>query len=149
VLQLSPHIIMNSFRVARAAIRARPAAIRTVQQSRGYAEAVADKVISIPNPSLTGSSISICLPIQFANILVAIVAQAQLVPSPPGTIDTSAMPPNPSRAIPQSTRAGKANALLPQPSRPSTSRRMSSRSTCSPSLAPWVSSPTTFLRLSS
>lgn len=36
--------IMNTFRVARAAVRARPAALRAVAQRRTYAEAVPDKV---------------------------------------------------------------------------------------------------------
>jgi F-type H+-transporting ATPase subunit delta len=35
---------MNSFRVARAALRVRSAAIKTPIQRRGYAEAVSDKV---------------------------------------------------------------------------------------------------------
>jgi hypothetical protein len=35
---------MNSFRIARTALRARPAAIRAPLQRRGYAEAVSDKV---------------------------------------------------------------------------------------------------------
>ena len=35
---------MNSLRIARAALRARPAAIRAPLQRRGYAEAVSDKV---------------------------------------------------------------------------------------------------------
>jgi hypothetical protein len=35
---------MNSFRIARTALRARPSAIRAPLQRRGYAEAVSDKV---------------------------------------------------------------------------------------------------------
>lgn len=35
---------MNSFRIARAAIRARPAMMRVAAQRRTYAEAVPDKV---------------------------------------------------------------------------------------------------------
>ncbi len=35
---------MNSLRVARAAIRARPVAMRMAAQRRGYAEAIPDKV---------------------------------------------------------------------------------------------------------
>jgi hypothetical protein len=35
---------MNSLRIARAALRARPAALRAPLQRRGYAEAVSDKV---------------------------------------------------------------------------------------------------------
>ncbi|KKA26818.1 hypothetical protein TD95_000762 [Thielaviopsis punctulata] len=39
---------MNSLRVARAALRARPAAVRLPFQRRGYAEAVSDKAIANP-----------------------------------------------------------------------------------------------------
>jgi len=39
---------MNSLRIARAALRARPVAIRAPLQRRGYAEAVSDKVRSSP-----------------------------------------------------------------------------------------------------
>lgn len=35
---------MNTFRVARAAVRARPSALRAIAQRRTYAEAVPDKV---------------------------------------------------------------------------------------------------------
>lgn len=42
---------MNSFRIARAAIRARPVAMRMAAQRRGYAEAVPDKV----RPPTSGS----------------------------------------------------------------------------------------------
>lgn len=35
---------MNSLRIARAAIRARPVVMRTAAQRRGYAEAIPDKV---------------------------------------------------------------------------------------------------------
>ncbi|KAI9877398.1 MAG: delta subunit of the central stalk of mitochondrial F1F0 ATP synthase, atp16 [Pleopsidium flavum] len=35
---------MNSFRIARTALRARPAAVRTPLQRRGYADAVSDKI---------------------------------------------------------------------------------------------------------
>lgn len=38
------HVNMNSFRVARAALRARPSALRVPMQRRTYAEAVPDKV---------------------------------------------------------------------------------------------------------
>ncbi|KAK3190987.1 delta subunit of the central stalk of mitochondrial F1F0 ATP synthase, atp16 [Lecanicillium sp. MT-2017a] len=45
---------MNSFRVARAAIRARPAAMRIPIQRRGYAEAVPDKIkLSLALPHQT------------------------------------------------------------------------------------------------
>jgi F-type H+-transporting ATPase subunit delta len=40
---------MNSLRIARAALRARPAAFSAPLQRRGYAEAVADKVRPWPN----------------------------------------------------------------------------------------------------
>ncbi|KAM7204056.1 putative atp synthase [Naviculisporaceae sp. PSN 640] len=46
---------MNSLRIARAALRARPAAIRSVQQRRTYAEAVADKLklsLSLPHQTI-------------------------------------------------------------------------------------------------
>ncbi|SPQ22439.1 a897e28f-7444-4060-a1f9-f3016d9a577d [Thermothielavioides terrestris] len=46
---------MNSLRVARAALRARPAALRTPLQRRGYAEAVSDKIklsLSLPHQSI-------------------------------------------------------------------------------------------------
>ncbi len=46
---------MNSFRVARAAVRARPAAMRIPIQRRGYAEAIPDKVstnLDIPLPCI-------------------------------------------------------------------------------------------------
>jgi F-type H+-transporting ATPase subunit delta len=41
---LRPQTTMNSLRIARAALRARPAALRAPLQRRGYAEAVSDKV---------------------------------------------------------------------------------------------------------
>lgn len=66
---------MNTFRVARAALRARPTAMRLpIQplQRRTYAEAASDKVcldnILVPKLSLTSSS-----------------DQAELVSPPPGT----------------------------------------------------------------
>ncbi len=40
---------MNSLRIARAALRVRPAALRAPLQRRGYAEAVSDKV-RFPSP---------------------------------------------------------------------------------------------------
>ncbi|GJN69121.1 epsilon subunit of F1F0-ATP synthase N-terminal [Purpureocillium lilacinum] len=46
---------MNSLRIARAAIRARPAAMRAVAQRRTYAEAVPDKIklsMSLPHQSI-------------------------------------------------------------------------------------------------
>ncbi|KOS18668.1 ATP synthase subunit delta [Escovopsis weberi] len=46
---------MNSLRVARAALRARPAAVRSVAQRRGYAEAVSDKIklsMALPHMSI-------------------------------------------------------------------------------------------------
>jgi hypothetical protein len=43
-LQLTPQVAMNSLRIARTALRARPAAIKVPFQRRGYAEAVSDKV---------------------------------------------------------------------------------------------------------
>lgn len=43
---------MNSLRIARAALRARPAALRAPIQRRGYAEAVSDKACSPPSSSL-------------------------------------------------------------------------------------------------
>ncbi|KAG6015747.1 hypothetical protein E4U43_004865 [Claviceps pusilla] len=46
---------MNTFRVARAAVRARPAALRAVVQRRTYAEAVPDKIklsMSLPHQSI-------------------------------------------------------------------------------------------------
>jgi F-type H+-transporting ATPase subunit delta len=39
---------MNSLRIARAALRARPVAVRAPLQRRGYAEAVSDKVCPRP-----------------------------------------------------------------------------------------------------
>ena len=44
--QSRPQFIMNSLRVARAALRVRPAAFRVPVQRRGYAEAVSDKASS-------------------------------------------------------------------------------------------------------
>jgi F-type H+-transporting ATPase subunit delta len=41
---------MNSLRIARAALRARPAALRAPVQRRGYAEAVSDKVSFLLDP---------------------------------------------------------------------------------------------------
>lgn len=41
---LTPQTAMNSLRIARTALRARPAAIKVPFQRRGYAEAVSDKV---------------------------------------------------------------------------------------------------------
>ncbi|GAB1320524.1 delta subunit of the central stalk of mitochondrial F1F0 ATP synthase, atp16 [Madurella fahalii] len=46
---------MNSLRIARAALRARPAAVRAPIQRRGYAEAVSDKIklsLSLPHQSI-------------------------------------------------------------------------------------------------
>ncbi|KAL2261184.1 hypothetical protein VTK26DRAFT_4599 [Humicola hyalothermophila] len=46
---------MNSLRIARAALRARPAALRAPIQRRGYAEAVSDKIklsLSLPHQSI-------------------------------------------------------------------------------------------------
>jgi hypothetical protein len=40
----TPRSIMNSFRIARAAVRARPAAIARPIQRRGYAEVASDKI---------------------------------------------------------------------------------------------------------
>ncbi|RBQ76793.1 hypothetical protein FVER14953_20070 [Fusarium verticillioides] len=45
---------MNSFRVARAALRARPSAIRVPLQRRTYAEAVPDKARFSEPPATTG-----------------------------------------------------------------------------------------------
>ncbi|OIW34100.1 epsilon subunit of F1F0-ATP synthase N-terminal domain-containing protein [Coniochaeta ligniaria NRRL 30616] len=50
---------MNSFRVARAALRARPSAIRAPLQRRGYAEAVSDKIklsLTLPHQAIFKSS---------------------------------------------------------------------------------------------
>ncbi|KAK0738365.1 ATP synthase-like protein [Schizothecium vesticola] len=50
---------MNSLRVARAALRARPAAFRVPVQRRGYAEAVSDKIklsLSLPHQAIYKSS---------------------------------------------------------------------------------------------
>ncbi|PGH16055.1 ATP synthase subunit delta, mitochondrial [Helicocarpus griseus UAMH5409] len=50
---------MNSFRVARAAIRASPAAFRAPLQRRGYADAVADKIklsLVLPHQSIYRST---------------------------------------------------------------------------------------------
>ncbi len=52
--QLNPQLTMNSLRIARVALRARPAAIKAPLQRRGYAEAVSDKVGTIIR-SLCGS----------------------------------------------------------------------------------------------
>lgn len=43
---------MNSLRVARVALRARPSAMRVASQRRGYAEAVPDKVRDVPEPRI-------------------------------------------------------------------------------------------------
>jgi F-type H+-transporting ATPase subunit delta len=46
---------MNSLRVARAALRVRPSAIRALPQRRGYAEAVSDKIklsLSLPHQTI-------------------------------------------------------------------------------------------------
>ncbi|KAK4157904.1 ATP synthase subunit delta, mitochondrial [Chaetomidium leptoderma] len=46
---------MNSLRIARAALRARPVAVRAPLQRRGYAEAVSDKIklsLSLPHQSI-------------------------------------------------------------------------------------------------
>ncbi|KAJ9161146.1 Epsilon subunit of F1F0-ATP synthase N-terminal [Coniochaeta hoffmannii] len=50
---------MNSLRVARAALRARPSAIRAPLQRRGYAEAVSDKIklsLSLPHQAIFKSA---------------------------------------------------------------------------------------------
>ncbi|KAK1827921.1 ATP synthase [Podospora conica] len=50
---------MNSLRVARAALRARPAAFRVPVQRRGYAEAVSDKIklsLSLPHQAIYKSA---------------------------------------------------------------------------------------------
>ncbi|KAL0473172.1 F1 complex, delta/epsilon subunit of ATPase, partial [Neurospora intermedia] len=46
---------MNSLRIARAALRVRPTAVRAPLQRRGYAEAVADKIklsLSLPHQAI-------------------------------------------------------------------------------------------------
>ena len=67
---LRPQTTMNSLRIARAALRARPAALRAPLQRRGYAEAVSDKVRFSPphcarrktssDPTLVNRSSSAC-----------------------------------------------------------------------------------------
>lgn len=73
---------MNSFRFARAALRARPAAMRVPVQRRAYAEAVPDKVrdrprISSPSPNGMNE--------QTADF---VADQAELDSPPPGTQPT-------------------------------------------------------------
>jgi hypothetical protein len=46
--QLNDQATMLSLRLARAAVRARPAAVRTVLQARTYADAAPDKVCVLP-----------------------------------------------------------------------------------------------------
>ncbi len=56
--QLNPQFIMNSLRIARTALRVRPAAFKAALARRGYAEAVTDKVRSCPQtfqPLLTST----------------------------------------------------------------------------------------------
>lgn len=68
---------MNTLRVARVALRARPTALRVPLQRRTYADAAPDKVSVSP---------SITLPTTFR--LTCIIDQAELVPSSPGTKPT-------------------------------------------------------------
>lgn len=73
--------IMNSLRIARAALRVRPATLRTPVQRRGYAEAVADKVCFSSRFALRTASAKPALQTD----------QAQLVPPSPGTAPRNAM----------------------------------------------------------
>ena len=67
---------MNSFRFARAALRARPAAMRVPAQRRTYAEAVPDKASCLdPSP----------VPRPTANLFFLPTDQAQLRSPSPGT----------------------------------------------------------------
>merc|ERR1711939_591091 len=53
--QLNPQLIMNSLKIARVALRARPAAIKAPLLRRGYAEAVSDKIklsLVLPHQSI-------------------------------------------------------------------------------------------------
>jgi hypothetical protein len=55
----TPPSIMNSFRIARAAVRARPAAIARPIQRRGYAEVASDKIklsLALPHQVCTAST---------------------------------------------------------------------------------------------
>jgi len=52
---LNPQLTMNSLRIARVALRARPTAIKAPLQRRGYAEAVSDKIklsLALPHQSI-------------------------------------------------------------------------------------------------
>lgn len=83
---------MNSLRIAsRAALRARPAAIRAPLQRRGYAEAVNDKA-SRPRPS--SRRIPRPHPMELSHLLTLRrrTDQAQPDPPPPGTTTTSHTP---------------------------------------------------------
>lgn len=142
---------MNSLRFARAALRARPAAIRAPLQRRTYADAVPDKASSKP------SSRSTCLgSYQRLSMLTPSSDQAELVAPSPGTpFLTRLILVSANEAIghelKKSDCSGNRTKLISAISfrSLSTSPRTSSRSTSRPRLARWVSSPTTFLPLSS
>lgn len=77
---------MNSLRIAsRAALRARPAAIRAPLQRRGYAEAVNDKA---SRPRALDPSNPAPHPMKLSLTLRRPTDQAQLDPPPPGTTTT-------------------------------------------------------------
>ncbi|TQW00050.1 hypothetical protein IF1G_02264 [Cordyceps javanica] len=146
---------MNSLRIARAAIRARPVAMRMVVQRRGYAEAIPDKV-RMPHPPLPRAyppkltreqiKLSLSLPHQVCfnfictlrgvvrtdrNVFYDPIARAESVPS-----DNLGAPPPPCENLQQ--------PMLITSTRPFSSRKMSSRSTSPLSLVRWVFSPITF-----
>lgn len=137
---------MNSFRFARAALRARPAAMRVPVQRRTYAEAVPDKA---------SRPVQACVPLRQ---LTSSADQAQPFSPPSGTQLMVSFPnclaldiaePLHDQFSPDHRSAIDDQKLITANHSPSTSPRMSSRSTSRPSLARWVSSRTTFPRLSS
>jgi hypothetical protein len=104
---------MNSLRIARAALRARPAAVRAPLQRRGYAEAVSDKVRRGP-PRVARSVAANC-----RQLTTWPPDQAQLVAAPPGTLLPehislqTMMPPWPARRDTITDRAQQMRAVAP------------------------------------
>ena len=80
---------MNSLRIARAALRARPAAVRVPLQRRGYADAVPDKACFRPWPR---RAFALLVRHQWLTIRAD---QAQLVAALPGTISPVISAPKP------------------------------------------------------
>lgn len=135
---------MNSLRIARTALRVRPAAMKAPLQRRGYAEAVSDKVDNseqIVRNLLTFPQIklSLALPHQVRSELDNGTMGISGKLGEGGLGDNELE----KRGLYMGNEANKGINSR------STSRRMSSKSTFPRNPARWVFSQTTFLQLSS